>query len=156
MQLKRKNPYFYVQQNEEIILSTYPDVHVQISPARLRCALLSDCSTSTASSFSSGSLITASRLAERSKSVSTIHLVQHRGEVTTKYILHSEKEYIERVSSCQSQMRMLQICQDLERKQNTLVLNLTGSNFTSVFIAHPLHVHYSDCYPQNRTVRCSE
>lgn len=44
-----------------------------------------------------------------------------------------EKEYIERVSSCQSQMRMLQIYQDLERMQKNSSLT-TSSVFILSFL----------------------
>lgn len=84
MQLKRKKKaYFYVHQNEGIILCTFPRVQVQISPARRGCALLNDWLTSATSPFSPGSLITTSMLAAASGIVPTIHLVQHRGEEQT-------------------------------------------------------------------------
>lgn len=91
MQLKRgrkKEAYFYMHQNEAIVLSAFPNVHVWISPAGLWCAVLNGRVISATSPFSSDGLITTSILAEASGIVPVIHLVQHRAEVTMKYVLH--------------------------------------------------------------------
>lgn len=78
MQLKRgeKAAYFYMHQNEEMILSAFPNVHIQTSPAGPGCALLNDWLISATSPFSSGSLIITSVLAEASGIVplSLIHI----------------------------------------------------------------------------------
>lgn len=130
MQLKRKKmPFSKCNKGRRLSLCTFPNVHVQISPAGPGCALLNDWLTS-AVSFSLGSLITTSILAKARGIVPVIHLVQCSGEVTTTF--QWNKECIEGVCSCQSQMRMLRTYQDLEQMQQTSVLNLTNS--TSVFI----------------------
>lgn len=78
MQMKRgeKAAYFYMQHNEEMILSTFLNVHIQTSPAGPVCALLNDWLISATSPFSSGSLITTSGLSEASGIVPTTHLIQ--------------------------------------------------------------------------------
>lgn len=88
-----------MQQNEEMILSTFPNMHIQTSPAGPGCTLMSDWLTSATSPFSSGRLIATSVLAEASGIVPTTHLVQHTGKQPPN---NQEKEYIERVFTCQS------------------------------------------------------